>query len=146
MQTPAATPRTRTVVDTTDRCSDEELQQWLAFDTFRRFYKGDGLSENLDLMLLAGGHYTLTLTGCLGLYGAAVGTWRVENRQLYLDPDEEMGTLAKLPIRKLNIRVFTSRDNRFDDTIALVEDRNLEWLNKNGVDRYGCFTPSFTGF
>jgi hypothetical protein len=119
-------------LDTTDRYSDEDLRKWLTFDNAREYYNGDGLGENLNLLLLAGGHYSLTWNGCLGLYGAAAGKWRVENRHLLLDPEEEKGSLAESPVRRLHMRVI-------GDRLILIEDRKLDWLQRYGVDEFGCF-------
>src|SRR3954466_1875845 len=49
-------------------------------------YMGDHLGMNLTLTLLDGGGYSLTWHGCEGLYGAAVGRWRVAGARVLLEP------------------------------------------------------------
>jgi hypothetical protein len=104
----------------------------LSGESVAEYYKGDGLGMNLCLSLMAGGHYTLTWNGCTGLYGMAVGQWRKEGSRLMLSPEEERDSLARLPIRSLEVHYLKSK-------VLFVADEDRERFEKDGPNRLNCF-------
>ena len=61
------------------------------FDESFGEFQSRGLNARQFLMLLQSGGYSFSYYGCEGLYGGAVGTWRVKENSLILDPISEEG-------------------------------------------------------
>jgi hypothetical protein len=109
-----------------------------------KFYMGDHLTMNLDLTLLAGGGYSLNYSRCEGLYGAAVGTWRLAEDRLLLEPVDQHGPLAKHPIRVLLVWVWDDSQFSYPPKIALVPEDVMPTFLADGVQDHSCFRPSQT--
>lgn len=119
------------------------------------YYMGDHLGLNLNLTLLAGGTYALTWHGCEGLYGAAIGRWRVEGGEgaegaggdrLRLEPLEMRGRLAAQPLGALRIRMLTGGVGinpwRSAGAAVLIPEDQMEPFGREGVREHTCFRPS----
>lgn len=106
----------------------------------REYYMGDHLGMNRQLLLLAGGGYSLKWTGCQGLYGAATGEWRTDGAVLLLVPSDEQGRAAEHPLRKLHLRLMPG--THYPPDIALVPDEALTTFTSEGVQDWTCFRPS----
>ena len=89
------------------------------------------------LILLPKGNYSLTCQGYTGpgLYGTAVGTWRLAGCELFLDPAEEEGILKDRPIRHLDILLYKG-------STIFVWDADKEAFLQHGPGRKTCFAPS----
>jgi hypothetical protein len=58
-----------------------------------RWYRGDGLGENIYLNLREDGTYEATWRGCLGEYGKASGRWSRTAGEVALTPRGEEGMM-----------------------------------------------------
>jgi hypothetical protein len=88
-----------------------------------------------SLILLPKGHYSLTWHGCQGLYGTAVGTWRLAGCELFLDPAEEEGMWKDRPVRHLDILLY-------EGIHILVWDADKEAFLRDGPGMRTCFAPA----
>jgi hypothetical protein len=106
----------------------------------REYFMGDHLGMNRELLLLAGGGYSLKWTGFEGLDGAAIGEWRVEGAVLQLIASDEQGRAAEHPLRTLHLRVVPGTGSPVD--VALVPDEALSTFTSEGVQDWTCFRAS----
>jgi len=106
------------------------------------YYMGNHLSMNLRLLLTAGGTYSVTWHGCEGLDGAAVGTWKLVDDRLVLEPVDSQGIFKHHPIRILHIRVLEGKlEQAAFPALALVPSQDLPTFLKEGVSDFTCFRP-----
>jgi hypothetical protein len=144
-RTASSTPRAEAIVPASATTapsgrSPAQLAALLTGGGAREYFMGDHLGMNRQLLLLAGGGYSLKWTGCEGLYGAAVGEWRVENGVLLLVPADEQGRAAEHPLHKLHVRMMPG--TRYPADVALVPDEALSTFTSEGVEDWTCFRPS----
>jgi hypothetical protein len=97
------------------------------------YYRGDGLGYNVSLTLRKNGKYTAEWRGCLGKYGEASGTWRLNDKRITLSPSKEDG-LMKGHLKSLDVLKFNG-----DWILVSTEQRDREFYDKWGVSRFSCF-------
>ena len=101
------------------------------------YYRGNGLSYNLELALKPGGEYTARWDSCLYKGGEASGTWKLSDRRIFFAPaiESEMlrGRLETLDILKFEgewiLVPVADGERKFHD--ALYE--------REGVTPLSCF-------
>ena len=132
----ASRARSIAAIDAANEYAHEHWRGMLAdgvHDSFAQYYHGDHLSRNLTLTLMKGGHYSITWTGCQGVYGSGVGTWKLnDERLLLLEPLEEHGTVAEFPLRKLHVRVLNGKP-------ILIPDDQIIQFREQGATSLTCF-------
>lgn len=69
-----------------------------------RYYSGDGLGRLVYVTLEPNGTFTSDWQGCLGAYGQAGGTWRLEGDQLVFEHQAASGDLAGYLGRATTVR------------------------------------------
>jgi hypothetical protein len=107
----------------------------LLFKSKGEYYMGDHLGKNLTLTLLPTQSYFLTWHGCEGLYGAAIGKWRIQSDHLVLEPIDQTGWLAEHSLTLLQIRLV---NNTYP---ALIPEADMPNFLKDGVEDGTCFRP-----
>ena len=93
------------------------------------YYRGNGLSYNLELTLKAGGPYTAKWDSCLYKSGEASGTWKLSGKRILFAPaiDGEMlrGRLETLDVLKFEgewiLVPVADAERRFHDTLYETE-------------------------
>ncbi|MFP7723645.1 hypothetical protein [Lysobacter sp. A3-1-A15] len=58
------------------------------------YYSGDGLGRNITVVLRPDGSFSSNWQGCLGVYGQAEGSWRLQGDQLLFHSASEQEMLA----------------------------------------------------
>jgi hypothetical protein len=97
------------------------------------YYRGDGTGYNIYLTLKPNGGYSAEWHGCLGKYGDASGTWRLDGSRITLSPSSE-ADMMKGHLRTLDVMRFEN------DWIFLPTDKeDREFYDKCGVSRFSCF-------
>jgi len=89
------------------------------------YYRGNGLSYNLELTLKAGGQYTAKWDSCLYKSGEASGTWKLSDKRILFAPaiDGEMlrGRLEILDVLKFEgewvLVPVADAERKFHDTL-----------------------------
>jgi len=69
------------------------------------YYRGNGLSYNLELMLGPGGEYTAKWDSCLYKPGKASGTWKLSDRRIVFAPAME-GEMLRGRLESLDVLKF----------------------------------------
>lgn len=69
-----------------------------------RYYSGDGLGRLVYVTLEPNGAFTGNWEGCLGVYGQAEGTWRLEGDQVVFEHQSASGDLAGYLSRATTVR------------------------------------------
>jgi hypothetical protein len=106
------------------------------------FFMGDHLSQNFTLTLVAGGGYSMTCRGCVGIYGAESGTWRLSGDRIELIPNDRQGSFARAPVGPLRVRVWDQTYTSFPSPLALVPEKTMAAFQRDGVQDHTCFRPS----
>ena len=97
------------------------------------YYRGDRLSYNLHLNLNSDGSYDAECKGCLGTYGDARGTWRLDDSRITFSPSRETGMMEGR-LRQLDILPFNS------GWVLLPTDKeDRKFYDKWGVLEFTCF-------
>lgn len=97
------------------------------------YYRGDGKGYNIYLTLKPNGSYAAEWHGCLGKYGDASGTWRLDGSRIAFSPSSETD-MMKGHLQALDVQRFEG------DWIFLpTSERDREFYDKWGVSRYSCF-------
>ena len=100
-----------------------------------KWYRGDGLGYNVTLTLNRDSSYDAVWTGCLGTYGTARGTWRLNASQITLTPTEEKDTMRN---HLLTLDVLP--DKRGYILVPPEDRKNLQkWGSESS---YWCFKPT----
>jgi hypothetical protein len=86
-----------------------------------KWYRGDGKGYNVTLTLSRDSSYDAVWTGCLGTYGTARGTWRLDGAKLSFTPTQEkemmrnhLRTLDVLPEKGGFVLVSAKDRTHFD--------------------------------
>jgi hypothetical protein len=139
------TPIPATATSRPTAMTPAELTDLLTGDgrEFQRFYMGDHLTANRELTLMVGGGYALQWSGCEGLYGSAVGGWRLEDGRVVLEPIDERGICAERPLRALVVRLLPEGEwvNLLWRDVALVPEDGEAAFEVEGVRDDTCFRP-----
>jgi hypothetical protein len=97
------------------------------------YYRGDGTGYNIYLTLKRDGSYAAEWHGCLGKYGDASGTWRLDGDRITFSPSSETD-MMKDHLRTLDVMRFEG------DWIFLPTAKDdREFYDKWGVCRFSCF-------
>jgi hypothetical protein len=100
-----------------------------ATDMAGDYYLGDGLGLNWSLSLDADHRFAFTWRGCLGLYGASAGEWRLDGDRLRLIASGEPEGMAKrAPLEYLVVR-WGPRTYlvKADDVVDFCNQINRQW-------------------
>ncbi len=96
------------------------------------WYRGDGKGYNVTITLSKDRGYSAVYTGCLGIYGTARGTWRVQRGSVAFTPTEERGTMRK-HLRTLDI------EQTGKDIVLVPPDVREEFKQYGASSRLWCF-------
>lgn len=97
------------------------------------YYRGDGLGYNVYLTLESDGRYAAEWRGCLGKYGEANGTWRLEGRRIIFSPSQETGAM-KGHLRALEALPFDG-----DWILVPTHQEDRRFYKTSGISRLSCF-------
>ena len=93
------------------------------------YHNGGGLGANISLVLKSDGSYESEWLGCLGVYGKAAGTWRLEANQIIFMPAQERGMLkeffreAKAFADSGQTGLMRKHDGQFDTEELFLKER-----------------------
>lgn len=97
------------------------------------YYRGDGTGYNIHLTLKSEGSYTAEWHGCLGKYGDARGTWRLNGSRIMFSPSSETDMMQG-HLRTLDVMRFEG-----DWVFLPTSKEDREFYEKWGVSSYSCF-------
>ena len=75
-------------------CATDATVRPQASDLAGSYYSGDGLGRNVTVVLNSNGTFASDWQGCLGLYGEAEGTWRLDGERITFIPGRESEFLS----------------------------------------------------
>jgi hypothetical protein len=102
-----------------------------ASDIVGDYYVGDGLGYNIHLHLGADASYDATWTGCLGVYGTAKGTWRLESASIAFSPNEET-EMMKEYLTRLDVLDYLGE-------LIMVDPKSSGYFLDRGPSPRVCF-------
>jgi hypothetical protein len=85
-------------------CATDATVRVPILDMPGRYYSGDGLGRNVYVTLKSDGAFVSDWQGCLGVYGQAEGTWRLEGDQVVFEHQAASGELAGYLRRATTVR------------------------------------------
>ena len=85
-------------------CATDATARATSQDMAGRYYSGDGLGRLVYVTLKPDGEFVSDWQGCLGVYGKAVGTWRLEDDQVVFENQVASGDLAGYLSRATTIK------------------------------------------
>jgi hypothetical protein len=124
--------KTMVIVYAPDHPLDEKSREIEPSILAGRYYAGDGLGYNLDLVLAKGGKFECTWRGCLGVYGKTSGDWALDERGLTFSPVKGEGNFAARALGRVRIVAFRDR-------YLLLQERDRGRFEKVGPMGWYCF-------